>query len=342
MSRGRGTRSRQGRTETHDPPCPAAPYACARADPAAAQRGQDRSPSRQGPRPRLAVLAVPDHHPDDADRVARAAVRRRPGQGRRGARPRSRPARPGAAQRRPRGRPDRPRRRDLHRRPLRRPRLRHPLPRGPPPGDRAGGDHELALRHRAARRPDPGLPALRRRHPSWPARHRFGRRRVARGPRRGRHRGGRHRPARRPPLRDVRRLLAAGRVPGPPRRDRARAPRVGRQAVGREPLQQGDQGPHRPRAARGRRQPPHAQGARRHPHPARLDRRDGRAHRQGHPARRGGHATSSAAGSRRSPRAGPSRTAPACRRRSSAPAPGSPRRTGRRCARPAPWRARGR
>ena len=151
----------------HDPsrgPTPPAPYACARADPAAAQRGQDRSPSRQGPRPRLAVLAVPHHHADDAARVARAPVRRRPGQGRRGARPRSRPARPGAAQRRPRRRPDRPRRRDLHRRPLRRPRLRHPLPRGPPPGDRAGGDHELALRHRPARRPDPGLPALRRRH----------------------------------------------------------------------------------------------------------------------------------------------------------------------------------
>ncbi len=60
----------------------------------------------------------------------------------------------------------------------------------------------------------------------------------------------------------------------------------GGRRTGGEPLQQGDQGPDRPRAARGRRQPRHPEGARRDPGAPRLDRRDRRAHGQGHPARR--------------------------------------------------------
>ena len=60
----------------------------------------------------------------------------------------------------------------------------------------------------------------------------------------------------------------------PTGRDGPGAARGGREAAGGQPLQQGDQGPDRPRPARGRRQPAHARPARRVPARPRLDRRE--------------------------------------------------------------------
>ena len=249
-----------------------APYACPRADPAAAQRGQDRSPPRQAPRPRrpwprpsltatrttlLEALAALCR--DDPDKAA-AVLGLGPGQ-------RDLVQRNAGLETAPTARADAIYTGVLYDAlglatlsPAAR-RRATVAPRG----------DQLAVRARPPGRPDPGLPPLRRRRP--PGR-RLGRRRLARGPRRGDHR--RHAAAGCSSTSAPSTYAAFWRPdarPGPPRRDRPRAPRVGRPAHRGEPLQQGHQGPDRPRPPRGRRRPPHPEGPRRHARPPRLDRR---------------------------------------------------------------------
>ncbi len=101
-------------------------------------------------------------------------------------------------------------------------------------------------------RPHPGLPAVRRRlaaatrHGGEPLAH-------AAPPRPARRR--RRRTADRPALRHVRRARQASRRARRSHRDDARAPRAPGRTQGRQPLQQGDQGPDRTSPARVRRRP---------------------------------------------------------------------------------------
>ena len=78
---------------------------------------------------------------------------------------------------------DRPRRPGLHRRPLRRARRRLALARRQAPRGHPGRGHRQPVRAGPPGRPDPGVPALRRRRPARP---RPGRRRLARRARRRR------------------------------------------------------------------------------------------------------------------------------------------------------------
>ncbi len=101
----------------------------------------------------------------------------------------------------------------VHRGPVRRARRRHAHPgREAAVGD-AGRGHVQRVRPGAPRRPDPGVPPVRRHHPARPG---PGGGRVARAPRPGRHRHGRQRAAGRPAQRHLRVVLAPGRRPESP------------------------------------------------------------------------------------------------------------------------------
>ena len=236
-----------------------APYSCARADPAAAQRGQVRSPPRPPPRPGHAC-----RHPCSTatrERVIDALV--------------ALSERPDAAAVLGLGgtqadlvalnaasphRPDRPRRRRLHRRPLRRPRLRDPLERGAsaaPPSRVAITSSVFGLVRPGDRIPayrlsgDVSLPGLGPVAGLW--REALGaavEEAVGSGL-----------------LVDLRSTMYAA-FWRPPATSPIRVATVrvlhehDGDAQGRQPLQQGHQGPDRPRPAGGRRQPAHAAGPR--------------------------------------------------------------------------------
>ena len=181
---------------------------------------------------------------------------RRPGRRGRRAGGTQDPARPRRAQRRAAQRAHRAGGHGLRRGAVRRAGPGHAVRRRPTPGHRAGADHVEPVRARRAHRPDPGVPAVRRRRTAGP-RHRG--RGLARRARPRAHRAGRRRAARRPAQRDVRRVLAARRPQS--RRHGPGAARGEREAPSGQPLQQGHQGPDRARPAGGRREPADA-GAR--------------------------------------------------------------------------------
>ena len=221
----------------------------------APRRGKPARP--RPPRPPRA-----HRRPRAGARRARRPLRRRPGQGRRRCSASAAPSSTWcSATPASRTRADRPRRPGLHRRPVRRPRLRHPLPRRQAPRDRPGRGHLSALRPGPPGRPDPGVPPLRRRHPPRPR---------ARSPASGATTLGAAvaEAVGTGLLVDLRSgTYAAFWRPAPTLATRVATVRVlhehERQAQGGQPLQQGHQGPDRPRAARGRRRPAHPRGARR-------------------------------------------------------------------------------
>ena len=223
-----------------------------RADPAPPVRGEDRTAARQPDGPRRAELPrrCTPPGPRCSTRSSRCAQDVRPAkvvealglgrtQDRRGG-----PQRRGCV-RRPRRGPTRSTRECSTRRST----WPRPGRRGEAPGDPVAGGHVRALRPRAAVRPDPGLPARGRRElpgigpvaTYWSSH--LGRRGAGRG---------RPWPGGRPALLDVHAVLAARPPDRAARGDPARAARGRGRAQGRLPLQQGDQGPHRPGAARGR------------------------------------------------------------------------------------------
>ncbi|CAA9380300.1 MAG: UPF0246 protein YaaA, partial [uncultured Nocardioides sp.] len=254
------------------------------ADPAAAQRGQGHPPSRHAAGSRRPVLAGADRCPHRGPRGPGPALSRRTRRGGPRPRPGAEPARPRRAERRVAGRADGPRRHRLHRGALRRAGLRDADPVRPSARHHARRHHERAPRAGPARRPDPGLPAVRRRDAAGPGPRRGG---VAPLPRRGRRGGGGARAGRRPAVEHVRRLLAArarrltpgGHGPG--------AARVGGTPQRGQPLQQGHEGADGPGPARGGRIPADADGARRRAGRPRMDRRGGRGRAGRHPPRRG-------------------------------------------------------
>ena len=227
--------------------------ACRRADPAAAERGQDSRPARQAARPRHALLpALGDARRQVLDALVELC---------RGG-PRAGRAPPWASP---------PRLADLVARNADLPsaptaRADHvysgvlydalDLPGLPADARRRATSRVaivvLAVRDGPPRRPHPGVPALRRR---LAARPRPGGGRLARRTSAVGARGPRPRAARRPQVHDVRRVLAARARPRPAGGHRAGAPRVGRPAHGGQSLQQGHQGPAGARPAGGRREP---------------------------------------------------------------------------------------
>ena len=182
--------------------------ALARADPAAPERGQVRPAARQAARPADPGLPGLDPGPRAgcSTRWSSSA-------------PATRTSRPRpSASAAPRPTWSHRNARSAHRRRRRAPTGSTPAccttpstsPRSPPageaPGRRPARGHLVAVRAGPPGRPDPGVPALRRRHAARP---RAGRRRLARGARARGHRGARRRAAGRPALQHVRRVLAA-------------------------------------------------------------------------------------------------------------------------------------